>query len=168
MYVLIPKDKGDGIMKKLVKGVVKPPLIALVTGIILGLAGAPRFIPEFVYSTLSNASSCMGPVSMLLAGFVIGGFSLKEMVSNKKIYITAIFRLILIPALFVTVGKLLNISDDILLFAFVLLGTPVGLNTIVYPAAFGGDTKTGASMAMISNTLCVITIPVMYLLLLAA
>ena len=34
------------------------------------------------------------------------------------------------------------------------------------PAAYGGDTSTGASMAMISHTLCVITIPLMYALLL--
>ena len=39
----------------------------------------------------------------------------------------------------------------------------LGLNTIVYPAAYGGDTKTGASMAMISHVLSVITIPLMYL-----
>ena len=40
---------------------------------------------------------------------------------------------------------------------------PLGLNTIVYPAAYGGDTKTGASMTMISHVLSVITIPLMYL-----
>ena len=41
--------------------------------------------------------------------------------------------------------------------------TPMGLNTIVFPAAYGGDTETGASMAMISHTLSVVTIPLMYL-----
>ena len=48
------------------------------------------------------------------------------------------------------------------LFAF---GTPLGLNTVVFPAAYGGDTSIGASMAMISHTLCVATIPLMYALL---
>lgn len=38
----------------------------------------------------------------------------------------------------------------------------IELNTIVYPAAYEGDTKTGVSM-MISHTLSVITIPLMYL-----
>lgn len=40
--------------------------------------------------------------------------------------------------------------------------TPMGLNTIVFPAAYGGDTKTGAAMTMISSALSVITIPLMY------
>ena len=48
--------------------------------------------------------------------------------------------------------------------ALICFATPLGLNTIVYPAAYGGETKTGASMAMISHTLSVVTIPLMYLL----
>jgi len=47
------------------------------------------------------------------------------------------------------------------MFAF---GTPLGLNTVVFPAAHGGDTSTGASMAMISHTLSVLTIPLLYAL----
>ena len=46
--------------------------------------------------------------------------------------------------------------------ALIAFATPLGLNTIIYPAAYGGDTKTGASMAMVSHTLSVITIPFMY------
>jgi hypothetical protein len=36
---------------------------------------------------------------------------------------------------------------------------------VVFPEAYGGDPKTGASMAMISHTMCVVTIPLMYSLL---
>ena len=42
---------------------------------------------------------------------------------------------------------------------------PIGMNTIIYPATYGGDTKTGASMTMVSSVFSVITIPLMYLLL---
>ena len=38
----------------------------------------------------------------------------------------------------------------------------LGLNTVVFPEAYGGNPETGASMALISHTLCVITIPIMY------
>ena len=54
-----------------------------------------------------------------------------------------------------------------LYLTLIAFGTPLGLNTVVFPAAYGGDTSTGASMAMISHTLCVITIPLMYALLTA-
>ena len=48
--------------------------------------------------------------------------------------------------------------------ALIAFATPPVLNTIVYPSAYGGEKKTGASMAMISHTLSVITIPLMYLI----
>jgi hypothetical protein len=61
--------------------------------------------------------------------------------------------------------KALGINETVQTFALIVTATPLGLNTIVYPATYGGDTKTGASMAIISHTLCVITIPIMYALL---
>jgi hypothetical protein len=39
------------------------------------------------------------------------------------------------------------------------------MNTIVFPEAYGGDPSTGAGMNIVSHTLCVATIPLMYALL---
>jgi len=60
--------------------------------------------------------------------------------------------------------KLIGTPDSIILLALIAFCTPLGLNTIVYPAAYGGDTKTGAAMTMVSHLLSVVTIPLMYLL----
>ena len=100
---------------------------------------------------------------MVLAGFVIGGYNLKELLLNKKVYVASLFRLVLIPAVFMLLLKLVGASEEIQILALICLATPLGLNTIVFPAAYGGETKTGASMAMISHALSVITIPLMYL-----
>jgi len=75
----------------------------------------------------------------------------------------ALSRLVIIPAVFVMVLKLIGINETILSLALICFATPLGMNTIVYPAAYGGDFRTGASMTMISSTLSVITIPIMYL-----
>ncbi len=48
--------------------------------------------------------------------------------------------------------------------ALIAFATSLGLNTIVSLAAYGGDTKIGASMTTISHTLSVITIPLMCLI----
>ena len=58
--------------------------------------------------------------------------------------------------------KLLGGSDTAMVLTLFAFATPLGLNTVVFPAAYGGETKTGASMAMISHLLCIITIPLMY------
>ena len=58
----------------------------------------------------------------------------------------------------------LSIGNDVLFLCFFVTATPLGLNTVVFPEAYGGNPQTGASMAMISHTLCVISIPLMYAL----
>ena len=165
LFILIPKDKNAGVIRNIIKGFSTPPMLALVLGVIFGLTGLSKFVPQFVYTTLSNAKACMGPVAMLLAGVVIGGFEFKTLLTSKKVYIATAMRLIIIPAAFVFALRLMGVPSEIQLFAFIAFASPLGLNTIIYPAAYGGETRTGASMAMISHVLSVITIPIMYLIL---
>jgi len=130
---------------------------------VFGLLNLSQYVPEFLISAFDSAGKCQGPVAMVLAGFVIGGYNFKELILNKKVYLVSLLRLIVIPGVIVLALKAFGTSDEIMTLALIAFGTPLGLNTIVYPAAYGGDTKTGASMTMISTTLSVITIPLMYL-----
>lgn len=164
LFILIPKDQGQSSLKSVLKRIFAPPIIGLLIGLAAGLLNLRQYLPTFLANTLSNASSCMGPVAMILAGFVIGGYDFKDLFSNKKVYIATFLRLIILPAIIVLILKVLSTPDEITTLALIAFGTPLGLNTIVYPAAYGGETKTGASMAMISHTLSVITIPVMYVI----
>ena len=177
--VLVPKKEGKGKFSAL-KNIANPPTIALIVGIIVGLLGGGNFIMgeegnlNVIGSTLNNLKNCMGPVAMIIAGCTVAQYKIKPMLTNKKVYIATAFRLILIPALLVpmvfglktlmNVCFNLSINNFIVHLAFVALGAPLGLNTVVFPEAYGGDAKTGAGMAMISHTLCVITIPLLYAL----
>lgn len=164
VYTIIPKDKNAGLAASLKKGLLTPPLIGLVLGMILGLLGAKDYIPGFVLTALDNAGKCQGPVAMLLVGVVIGGFDIKKLFNDKSVYVATFLRLILIPAVMMLILKAIGTSKEFMIITLIAFATPLGLNTVVYPAAYGGDTKPGASMAIISHTLSVITIPLMYLL----
>jgi predicted permease len=52
--------------------------------------------------------------------------------------------------------------------AFFAIAAPLGLNTVVFPEAYGGNPETGASMTMISHVLGVFTVPLLYLVMVAA
>lgn len=164
LFILIPKDQGANLWQNLKKGLLTPAMIAIFLGMILGLSNVGQYLPDFVHSALKNASDCQGPVAMVLAGFVIGGYKFKDMLSNKKVYFVTLLRLVVIPAIFMVALKLIGADDSIMTLTLIAFATPLGLNTIVFPAAYGGETKTGAAMTMISHTLSVITIPVMYLI----
>ncbi|MBR2847420.1 MAG: AEC family transporter [Clostridia bacterium] len=164
LYILIPKDKNAGILENLKKGLLTPPMIGLVLGMLFGLLDLTRYVPQFLIDAFDSAGDCQGPVAMVLAGFVIGGYNFKELMMKKKVYVVTFLRLVAIPAILMVILKLFGTSEEIMTLALIAFATPLGLNTIVYPAAYGGDTKTGASMTMISHTLSVITIPLMYLI----
>ena len=168
--VLIPrKEKSNFILRAM-----NPPTIAMLAGMLVGITGIGSHFPVFINDTLDALKGCMGPMAMLVAGFTIAKYDMKSMVSNKKVYIATALRLIIIPAAIISIlyfskellGLILNesISNLTMFLAFFAIATPLGLNTIVFPEAYGGNPKTGASMALISHTLCVITIPLLYML----
>lgn len=164
LYILAPKrENGKQSVNDVLKRFFTPPVIAMLLGALVGLTNTKQFIPDFIMNAASNAGDCMGPIAMILAGFVVGAYDFKEMLGKKKVYVAALLRLIVIPAVFMLVLHLVGIEKDIMTLALITFATPLGMNTIVYPAAYGQDTQTGASMTMISTAFSVITIPLMYL-----
>ena len=154
---LIPTEKGG---KLSVKTFVNPIFIALILGAVCGLLSVP--LPKFITTAISSAGACMSPLAMLLTGFVIGGYSLKTLASDKKVYLASVIRLIILPSAFMAVLLLLKTDKDIIRVALCATAMPLGLNTVVFPAAYGGDTTPGAGMALVSHLISVITIPVMF------
>ena len=154
---LIPTEKGG---KLSVKTFVNPIFIALILGAVCGLLSVP--LPKFITTAISSAGACMSPLAMLLTGFVIGEYSLKTLASDKKVYLASVIRLIILPSAFMAVLLLLKTDKDIIRVALCATAMPFGLNTVVFPAAYGGDTTPGAGMALVSHLISIITIPVMF------
>ena len=171
---LVPRTEGK--QNALVR-ILNAPTVALFLGILFGLTGLGEHIPVFVDSALCSLRDCMGPVAMLLAGFTVASYNMREMLKEKKVYIASFLRLCILPAialsllfalkLFFTSVLHIEMDNRVLCFAFFATAGPLGLNTVVFPEAYGGSPKTGASMALISHTLCVLTIPIMYALMVA-
>lgn len=157
VQTLKPNYDGKGIN---LKGFINPIFISIILGAVFGLLNLK--LPTFLLKTISESGSCMSPIAMLLTGFVIGAYSLKKLISAKIIYVASFIRLILLPLFFVIALRLLSVNEDIVLLALCATAMPLGLNTVVFPAAYGGDTTTGASMALISHALSVITVPIMF------
>ena len=158
---LVPQKEGK---KFSFKVFINPIFISLLLGAVFGLLQIP--LPKFITTAVSSAGACMSPLAMLLTGFVIGDYSLKKLASEKKVYLASIIRLIILPTIFILFLKALNTDIAIIRVALCATAMPLGLNTVVFPAAYGGDTTPGASMALISHLMSIITIPIMFALIL--
>lgn len=172
--VLTPKGAGKG---SSLKRLLNAPTVAMLVGVVMGLSGLGAHLPKFLTSALDSLKACMGPVAMLLAGVTIARYDFVGMLKKKKVYAATLLRLFVIPAVLISAlfgikslaGLLFDISigNNVLFLCFFATAAPLGLNTVVFPEAYGGNPETGASMATISHTLCVISIPLMYALMVA-
>lgn len=156
---LIPKKENS---KFSFKVFLNPICISMFLGTVIGLIGIT--LPSFLTTAISSAGACMSPLAMVLTGLVVADFSIKTLAKIKKVYIASVLRLIVLPLLFVGVLKLLNTDPTITMLTLCATAMPLGLNTVVFPAAYGGDTTPGASMALISHLMSIITIPLMFAL----
>lgn len=168
-----PSAKKTAAWKRLINA----PTVAMLLGIVVGLSGLGKYLPAFVTEPLDALKVCMGPVAMLIAGVTIARYDFSSMLKKGKVYVATALRLVVLPVAIIaflfgikTLANTLfglSIGNDILFLVFFATATPLGLNTVVFPEAYGGNPETGASMAMISHTLCVISIPLMYALMVA-
>ncbi len=158
-YLLFVKDG-----KLTIKDILKMPLIISVfIGMTIGLSGIK--LPPLVSDVLSTAGNCMSPASMLLAGFVLGGFPLKDLFKGGRSYMMSAFRLVGIPALVGGVLFLLGIRGMYLALPIMILAMPLGLNLVVFPESMGIDASDNAKMCFVCNLLTICVVPFVFALL---
>lgn len=111
----------------------------------------------------------MSPIAMIMTGITFAFIDIKKVLSDISIYIVTALRLVVYPLVFGGIAWLVNryvIAFDSTIFnCFVItLAMPLGLNTIVIPAAYGRDTSIPAGMALVSHSLSIATIPLIMMI----
>lgn len=157
MYVLTKQERIS------FKSMNNPVMYSVVIGMVLGLLGVK--IPEIPATILSNAGNCIAPCAMILAGYVVGSKPLKVSFGKPKAYIAALVRLVALPAVIAFPMILMGVDTEVTFISVITVAMPMGLNSIVFPEAIGQDSSEGAGMVLISTILCIITVPVITMLL---
>lgn len=155
-YLLFNRD-GKLTLKKIL---LTPMIIAVATGVTIGLTGIK--LPSFLNDVINGAAGCMSPVSMLLAGFVLGGLPFKKLFVGAKAYFYSAIRLLLLPLLFGIPLYFLGLRESMLMMPLLMLALPMGLNLVVYPESFGYDATDNARMCFVSFVLCLVILPLTF------
>ena len=160
--LLIPSDDGKKGFFTRLKSFLNPLFFALIIGSVIGLSGLS--MPSFFTDAISSLGSCMSPVAMLLTGITIASMDILKLFKKIPVYFASVIRLLVIPIAAIILLKLAGVPYMLSLCAVCSLAMPLGLNTIVFPEAYGRDATLGASMALISHILSCITIPFVFYL----
>ena len=169
--LLISGSNDDGSklsLKERLKSFVNPMLIGMLIGLIIGLVGLGKVMPKAIVTAIDGAGSCMSPIAMVLTGMTIAKVPLLNLLKRWRIYIVSVIKLIAYPLFFIGVLALIPangfLTDTVLKCIMCVACMPMGLNTIVIPAAYGRDTTDAAGLALISHVLSVGTLPLMFML----
>ena len=157
-YVLFRKEEGYSI-KKLLK---TPLVVSLIIGIVIGLSGIK--LPGIITGVLDGAGKCMSPCSMLLAGFMLGKFPLKQLFSGVRPYLLTAIRMLGIPAVLGIVMYLCGVRGDYLFWPLIFASLPLGLNLVVYPESLGYEKEAAdnAKLCFVSYVLSLALLPCIF------
>lgn len=169
--VLLISSSGDGVKqsaKDRLKSFLNPMLIGMLIGLILGLVGLGKVMPKPIIAVIDGAGNCMSPIAMILTGLTIAKVPLLNLLKRWRIYIVSVVKLFVYPLIFIGILALIPtngfLTDTVLKCIMCVACMPMGLNTIVIPAAYGRDTTDAAGLALISHVLSVGSLPLMFLL----
>ena len=165
---LLAYEDGKKSIGQKLKALINPMFIAMMIGMVIGITGIK--LPSAINSVISTSASCMSPVAMLLTGFTVAQIDLKKALTKLSIYWVSILRLVIYPIAAIGIFAIIRVTgltlpDSYVICAVCSIAMPLGLNTIVIPAAYGKDTSVASGMALISHVLSVISIPLVFMLL---
>jgi predicted permease len=154
MYILNPNKVLN------FKTIFNPTIIAMILGMIVGYFNIR--LPELVLSTVLSLKACMAPVAMLLTGIVMARQPILKLLNSFKMYILAVIKNIIMPLVIGLILYISGVRGELFMVAVASVAMPMGLNSVVFPEAFGGDGTAGAQSCFISNLLALISLPLTF------
>ena len=169
------ESKKDKFLKS-IKPLLNPMFVALLIGAVIGITGLGKILLNlndgkgiFITQVIKVCGDCMSPIAMIMTGITFAFIDIKKVLGDISIYAVTILRLLLYPIVLGGIAYLVStfivpINDTIFKCFVISLAMPLGLNTIVIPAAYGRDTSVPAGMALVSHALSIATIPLIMMI----
>ena len=166
--VLLISSSGGDSKGTVLKNFINPMLIAMVIGMIIGLTGLGSILPEQAVGAVDMLGDCMSPVAMILTGATVAKSNIAELLKCGWLYGISAVRLIIYPVLYILAVMFIPkgdfLTETALICGMCMVSMPMGLNSIVVPAAYGKDVSQAAALSVVTSLLSVITIPLAFLL----
>ena len=140
-----------------------PLVLSLAGGLLLFFLGVP--VPAIAKSTLSSIAALNAPVAMIILGVYLGQTDLRRTVTDRRLYLSCVARLIVVPLVTLLALQLIPPAyDDVYKTLFVCCIAPVGSNVAVYAQKQNADYPYAVGLVCLSTLLALVTMPLMMLL----
>ncbi len=157
-------SKGEEKVNIKLKDILSPGLLAAVGALIIYFAEIQ--LPSFIGTTCSFLGGITTPLSMLILGSVLGGYSIKEVFLEKRLYLISVIKLVILPVIVFFVFKRIFSDPIIIGVATLTMGMPAASMCVMLSIKYEGQVKVASIGVFITTILSLISIPAIYLILL--
>ena len=140
------------------------PNIALGLGMIFFIFQIP--LPETAATVINSFGNITTPLSMFLIGMSLSEGKITESFRDFGVVSCTAMRLIGIPLMIVLIFRILPVPSEllpgVLLLSFAMPCPSLG---VIFSQQYGGDVKLGAQAIFLSSLCCLVTVPLVMMLL---
>ena len=123
-------------------------------------------IPAAVLSPIQQLSNLTTPLSMLITGMNLGENRPSEVLFDRDAISASFVRLLVFPVLAWGMLRLLPISNPLVVGVLLIIGAmPSAAVSVILAEQYDGCVQLGARTVFLSSLLCIVTIPIISLLL---
>ncbi len=145
-------DKKQMSPKKLV---FNPGIIAVIIGIILFVFSIK--LPSPIVSVMEGMASLNTPLAMMVIGFNLARSNLVSALKDKRVYLIAFLRLLLMPLASLFVLLALGLRGILLVSVIIAASAPVAAATTVFSVKYENNTELSVKLVAFSTLLSIIT-----------
>ncbi len=158
---------GVGIMQKkeekskinIKKLIVNPGVIGVAIGLPIFLLQVE--LPQIIYSPVSYIADLNTPLAMVMFGTYLASADWKTLFSDKRIFGSAIVKLILVPLITIGCLKLFGYGGTLIAACALSASAPTASNTVMFAAKYDRDTAVASKVTAFVSVLSILTMPVM-------
>jgi len=136
------------------KVVTNPIIIGCVVGALLSLLKID--LPVFISKPLSGLGNSCAPLGFLALGGTLSFQSLRE--NRLALSMVCLFKLVIIPAVIISVLYLIGMRGNTLLVAATIFGAPSAMTVYPMSCTMGGDEKLAGGIVALTSVLSLFTL----------
>ena len=153
---LLTRNKGSRVD---LKKVLNPSLVGIMIGFVLFLTDA--VLPAAMDETLNLIGATTTPLSMMAIGYMLTDVRPRELISDHRLYVTSLYRLVLFPAALFTVLYAIGLREYLLIVPVIIFGMPAAVNTAIIASRYGNNYKLASKLVFVSTLMSIITLPIL-------
>ena len=155
--IMQKKDEKEKInIKKLI---VNPGVIGVAIGLPIFLLQID--LPQIIYSPVSYIADLNTPLAMVMFGTYLASADWKTLFSDKRIFGSAIVKLILVPLITIGCLKLFGYGGTLIAACALSASAPTASNTVMFAAKYDRDTAVASKVTAFVSVLSILTMAVM-------